>query len=67
MNKLKAMLLGFVKPLILAHVSDLSVLAPLLSGVLADKAHMDKTLADPLAMDLVQVVEAELTKLVTNL
>jgi hypothetical protein len=67
MNKLKAMLLGFVKPLILAHISDLSMLAPLLSGVLVDKAKLDKTMADPLAMDMVQVIEAELTKLINAL
>ncbi len=53
MHKLKSMLVGFVKPLILAHVADLGMLAPLLSGVLVNKARMDKSFADPLAMDLV--------------
>ena len=67
MNKIKALLVSFVKPLILAHVADLSMLAPLLSGVLVNKAKLDKSMADPLAMDLVQVIEAELTKLINAL
>ena len=67
MNKLKSMLIGFVKPLILAHINDLSFLTPLLSGVLVDKAKMDVSLATPLAADMVNVIEAELTKLINAL
>lgn len=67
MDKLKAMLLGFVKPLVLAHVSDLGMLAPLLSKVIVDKSHLDQTMADALSKDLVSVIETELTVLINKI
>lgn len=67
MNKIKAMLLGFVKPLVLAHVNDLSMLAPLLAGVLVNKGKLPQDQATVLAMDLVAVVETELTLLINKI
>lgn len=67
MNKLKAMLLGFVKPLVLAHVQDLGLLAPMLSKVIVDKAHLPQDQADNLAKDLVMVVETELVVLINKI
>lgn len=67
MNKIKSMLLGFVKPLILAHVSDLSMLSPVLAAVLVNKAKMDPTQSNALAADLVAVVETELTNLINKI
>lgn len=67
MNKIKALLLGFVKPLILAHVNDLSMLVPMLSKELQDKAKLTPASADPLAVDLVNMLEAELVKLINKL
>lgn len=67
MNKLKSMLLTFVKPLVLAHVNDLGMLAPLLAKVIVDKTHAPQDQADALAKDLVQVVENELVVLINKL
>ena len=67
MDKLKALLLNFVKPLILAHVSDLSMLAPLLAGVLVNKAKLDPTQSQALALDLVAVIETELVTLINKI
>jgi len=67
MNKIKAMLLGFLKPLVLAHVSDLSMLAPMLSKVLVDKASIPQDKADALAKDLVDVVEGEFVVLINKI
>jgi hypothetical protein len=67
MNKLKGLLLNFVKPLVLAHVSELSLLAPLLSKVLVEKSHMSQEQADALAKDLVLVVEGELVVLINKI
>lgn len=67
MNKLKAMLLGFVKPLVLAHVKDLSMLVPMLSKELQDKAKLTPASADPLAVDLVNMLQAEIVKLINKI
>ncbi len=67
MDKLKAMLLNFVKPLVLAHVNDLGLLAPLLSKVIVDKAHLPQDQADALSKDLVAVVESELVVLINKI
>lgn len=67
MNKIKSMLLGFVKPLVLAHIADLGMLVPMLSKVLQDKSHMTPEQANALALDLVSVVETELTLLVNKI
>lgn len=67
MNKVKAMLLGFVKPLVLAHVADLGMLAPLLAKVIVDKTHVPQDQAEALAKDLVMVVEGELVVLINKL
>lgn len=66
-QKIKEMLLKFVKPLVLAHVQDLGMLAPMLSKVLVDKTHMSQAQADALAVDLVGVVESELTVLLNKI
>jgi hypothetical protein len=66
MDKLKALLLKFVKPLVLAHIADLSMLAPMLAKVLVDKSHMSQDQANALAMDLVGVIETELTVLINK-
>lgn len=67
MDKLKSMLLGFVKPLVLAHLSDLSMLTPLLASVLVDKAKLDPTQSTALAGDLIAVIETELANLINKL
>ncbi len=67
MDKLKSMLLGFVKPLVLAHIADLSMLSPLLAKVLMDKTHMSQDQSNALAMELVGVIETELTVLINKL
>lgn len=67
MDKIKGMLLGLVKPLILAHVQDLSMLTPLLAGVLVNKAKLDPTQANALAGDLVAVIETEMTALINKI
>ncbi len=67
MNKIKALLLQFVKPLVLAHVKDLDMLAPLLSAKMVEKGHMTKEQADALSLDLAKVVEAELLVLINKL
>lgn len=67
MNKLKVLLLNFVKPLVLAHVSDLDLMAPLLSNKMMEKGHMTKEQADALSLDLVKVVEAELVVLINKI
>lgn len=67
MDKLKALLLNFVKPLVVAHIKDLSMLTPLLSKVLQDKAKLSQTAADPLAMDLVIVIEEEIQTLINKI
>lgn len=64
MNKLKSLLLAFVKPLVLAHVGDLSLLAPLLSKKMLEKGHMTQEQADALSKDLVDVIQAELVVLI---
>lgn len=67
MDKLKAMLLGFVKPLILAHVKDLSMLAPALVGVIVGKTNLSQDQANALAAALIDVVETELQVLVNKI
>ncbi len=67
MDKIKSLLLQFVKPLVLAHIADLAMLSPMLSKVLVDKSHMSQDQADMLAKDLVMVVETELTVLINKL
>lgn len=67
MNKLKLWLLAFVKPLVLAHVQDLGMLAPQLSRVLQNKAFLPQAQSDALAVDLIAVVETELVILINKL
>lgn len=67
MNKLKSLLLTFVKPLVLAHVTDLVLLAPLLAKVLVEKSHMSDDQAKALSLELVQVVETELVVLINKI
>jgi hypothetical protein len=67
MNKLKGLLLTFVKPLVLSHVSDLDMLAPLLSKKMLEKGHMTQEQADALSKDLVDVVQAELVVLINKI
>ncbi len=67
MNKLKSLLLSFVKPLVLAHLADLEKLAPALAKVIVDKTHAPQDQADALALDLVKVVEGELVVLINKL
>lgn len=64
---MKAWLLGFLKPLILAHVQDLSFISPLFAGVLVNKAKLDPTQANALAGDLVAVVETEIASLINKI
>lgn len=67
MNKLKGLLLQFVKPLVLAHVKDMDMLVPLLSKVIVDKTHAAPDQAEALAKDLVSVVEGELVVLISKI
>lgn len=67
MNKIKAMLLSFVKPLILSHIADLSMLSPILAKVLMDKTHMSQDQANTLSMDLIGVIESEISVLINKL
>lgn len=67
MNKIKQLLVGFVKPLILAHVQDLDKLTPLLAKVLVEKSHMSQDQADSLAVDLIGVVETEIAVLINKI
>ncbi len=67
MDKLKGMLLNFVKPLVLAHISDLGMLSPLLAKVVVDKLHIPQDQANALAADLVAVVEGELVVLINKI
>ena len=67
MNKLKSMLLGFVKPLVLAHVTDLVILAPKLSEMLVVKTNLTKEQSDALAMDVITILQHEVTLLINKL
>ena len=67
MNKLKSLVLGFVKPLVLAHVADLAILAPKLSEILVVKTNLTKEQSDALAVDLVTILQHEVTILVNKL
>ena len=67
MDKIKGLLLKFVKPLVLAHIADLGMLSPMVAKTLMDKSHMSQEQADALAKDLVGVIETELTILVNKL
>lgn len=67
LNKIKALLLPLVKSLVLAHVADLGLLAPMLSKVLVEKGHLPQDQADALAGDLVTVVETEVTTLINKI
>lgn len=67
MDKIKKLLLQFVKPLVLAHVDDLGQLAPMLAKVLVDKTHMSQDQANALAADLISVVETEVKVLIAKL
>lgn len=60
-------MLSFLKPLVLAHISDLSMLTPLFAGVLVNKAKMSQDAANIVAGDLVNVVEKELTALINRI
>lgn len=67
MNKIKSMLLTFVKPLVLAHIADLSLLSPMLSKVIMGKISIPQADADALAGELVNVIETEITTLINKL
>lgn len=67
LDKLKKMLVTFVKPLMLAHLKDMTMLQPMLSKVLMDKSHMDQVTADALALDLIVVIEKELEALINKI
>ena len=67
MNKIKEMLLKFVKPLVLAHLADLGMLMPHLAKVLVEKSHMSQEQADALAKDLLSVIETELRIMIEKL
>ncbi len=67
MQKLKELLLTFVKPLVLAHLKDLTLLAPVLSKTLQEKSHMSPLQADALASDLIVVLEHELEVLINKI
>lgn len=67
MNKLKGLLLTFVKPLILAHLSKLDVLEPILSKKMLEKGHMSQEQADALSKDLVDVLQVELAVLINKI
>lgn len=67
MNKLKSMLLSFVKPLVLAHISKLDSLSPLLAKKMVEKSHMTQEQADSLAKDLLEVIETEVVVLVNKI
>lgn len=67
MNKLKELLLQFVKPLVLAHLADLDHLEPVLSAKIVEKSHLEKPQADALAKDLVDLLQIELAVLVNKI
>ena len=67
MNKVKAMLLQFVKPLILKHLEKLDMLEPALSKVIVDKSHVTKEQADALSKELVNVLQIELAVLINKI
>lgn len=67
LEKLKGMLVSFVKPLLLAHLKDLTMLAPMLAKVLVDKSHMSQEQANALALNLVDVIETELAVLINKI
>lgn len=67
MDKIKGFLLSFLKPLVLAHLADLGMLAPMLSKVLVEKGNLPQTQADALSTDLVTVVETELAMLINKI
>ena len=67
MNKIKALLLQFVKPLVLAHIKDLDMLNGPLAKVIVDKTHAPQDQADALAKDLVDVIQTELEVLINKI
>lgn len=67
MNKIKSLFLGFLKPLVLAHVSDLSALAPVLAGVITSKTNLSPADAQALSIELVNVIETEVTALINKI
>ena len=67
MDKIKGLLMQFMKPLVLAHIADLGMLTPMLAKVLVDKTHMSQDQAMALASDLVGVVETELAVLINKI
>lgn len=67
MNKVKAMLLQFVKPLLLQHLSKLDMLEAPLSKKIVEKSHVSQEEADALSKALVDVVQTELAVLINKI
>ncbi len=67
MNKVKSMLLSFVKPLVLKNLEKLDMLEPVLSKVIVDKTHVTQDQANALAKDLVDVLQVELAILINKI
>lgn len=67
MDKIKGFLMQFIKPLILGHLQDLSLLTPLFVGVLMSKLNMPQDQAATVAGVLVDVTEKELATLINKL
>lgn len=67
MNKLKSIVLSFVKPLVLAHVNDMDQLEPMLADIIVKKTNLTPDQATALAVNLVDVVKHEVVILVNKL
>lgn len=66
-DKLKAMLLQFVKPLVLKHLEKLDMLEAPLSAKIVEKTHVEKPQADALSKELINVLQIELAVLVNKI
>lgn len=67
MDKIKALLVKFVKPLVLKHLEKLDMLEPALSKVIVEKTHVPQEQADALSKELVNVLQVELAVLINKL
>ena len=67
MDKIKAMLLQFVKPVVLKHLEKLDKLEPILAKVIVEKTHVPQAEADALAKSLVDVLQTELAVLINKI
>lgn len=66
-DKIKGLLLQFVKPLILKNLEKLDMLEPVISAKIVEKSHVEKPTADALAKDLVDVLQVELKVLIEKI